>query len=90
MCESIYVEPNERFNEPWILGYADQEKVRSQFFITVGAQPQLNGQYCGFGKVIFGMNVVQSISRVPTLEDHYPISPTIIKTIEIHFNPFAG
>ena len=87
--EPVEVKGNQKFSEAFVVGYAEQEKVRSQFFITIAPQPQLNGRYCGFGKVIFGANVVQAMSRVPTLDDHYPISPTIVKTVEIHYNPFA-
>lgn len=87
--EAVEVKPNEKFCDAFVLGYAEQERVRSQFFITITPQPRLNGRFCGFGKVIFGANVVQSMSRVPTLDDHYPISPTIVKSVEIHYNPFA-
>jgi peptidyl-prolyl cis-trans isomerase-like 3 len=87
--DSIVAPSTNVFDEPFILGYAEQNRVRSQFFITVCPQPQLNGDFCGFGKVIFGTNVVQSISRIPTLEDNYPISPVAIKSIVIHYNPFA-
>lgn len=35
----------------------------SQFFITLGAQPHLNGKHTVFGKVKEGMNVVNSIKQ---------------------------
>ncbi len=35
----------------------------SQFFITFGPQPQLNGGYTIFGQVVSGMDVVNSITR---------------------------
>jgi cyclophilin family peptidyl-prolyl cis-trans isomerase len=38
----------------------------SQFFICVGNQPGFDGQYTIFGRVIDGMNVVDSIARAPT------------------------
>jgi peptidyl-prolyl cis-trans isomerase-like 3 len=81
--------PTDVFNDAWIVAYADQDPIRSQFFITVRPQPQLNGEYCGFGRVIFGANVVQAISRTPTFEDNFPVSPAMIKSATIHFNPFA-
>ena len=87
--DGVDITPNEMFDEPWILAYADQDKGRSQFFITVKPHPQLNHQFCGFGKVIYGMNVVQSISRTPTLSDNYPVYPTVLLKTHIHYNPFA-
>ena len=35
----------------------------SQFFIMQGNNPSLNGLYCGFGKVIEGMDVVDAIAK---------------------------
>ena len=35
----------------------------SQFFITFGATPQLNGRYTIFGQVTEGMDVVNNITR---------------------------
>jgi peptidyl-prolyl cis-trans isomerase-like 3 len=88
--DSVTAPPTNVFDEPWIISYADQGEVRSQFFITVGRQTDLNGHFCGFGKVIFGLNVVQSISRIPTFDDNFPISPVTINSVVIHYNPFAA
>ncbi|MCU0662820.1 MAG: peptidylprolyl isomerase [Myxococcota bacterium] len=35
----------------------------SQFFVTLSAQPHLEGQYTAFGKVTFGMDVVEQIEE---------------------------
>ncbi len=37
----------------------------SQFYITLGAQPHLDGGYTIFGKVISGMETVKAIGDVP-------------------------
>ena len=41
----------------------------SQFFICLANNPNLNGQYAAFGKVISGMETVDSISKVETAVD---------------------
>ena len=87
--ESVKVSPTSFFNEAGIISYAETENVRSQVFITVSPQPQLNGVYCGFGRVIFGMNNVVSINRIPTLSDNFPIKQVKVKSVTIHANPFA-
>jgi len=44
----------------------------SQFFITFGPTPHLNGQHGVFGRVISGMNVVQSIRLRDPQRDREP------------------
>jgi peptidylprolyl isomerase len=63
-----YFIPNENdsavFDKAGILAMANSGRDRngSQFFITFGPQPSLNGGYTIFGQVIGGMDVVQSIT----------------------------
>lgn len=56
-----------------------------QFFITVGAQPHLNGGYTIFGQVISGQDVVDKISKMPTdmAQGGKAKSPVKIERIEI-------
>lgn len=42
---------------------AGRDPNGSQFFITFGPTPQLNGGYTIFGQVISGMDVVNGITR---------------------------
>ena len=46
----------------------DPNSAGSQFYITLGAQPMLDGQYTVFGKVTEGMDVVRSIAVGDVME----------------------
>ena len=41
---------------------ADPNSSGSQFYITLAAQPSLDGQYTVFGKTVAGFDVVQKIA----------------------------
>jgi peptidyl-prolyl cis-trans isomerase B (cyclophilin B) len=57
----------------------DINSATSQFFICVGAQPGFDGQYSIFGRVIDGMNVVDSIARAPTVaKTERPVDPVVV------------
>ncbi len=50
----------------------------SQFYICLSALPQLDGKYTVFGKVIKGMDVADSISKLPRDERDIPLQPVYI------------
>ncbi len=50
----------------------------SQFYICLRDLPQLDGQYTVFGTVVKGMDVVDSISKVPCDERDIPVKPVYI------------
>jgi cyclophilin family peptidyl-prolyl cis-trans isomerase len=61
---TINAEFNSRKFERGILGMArknDPNSAGSQFYIMLGPAPHLNGQYTAFGRVISGMEVVDTI-----------------------------
>jgi cyclophilin family peptidyl-prolyl cis-trans isomerase len=56
----------------------------SQFFICAAPNPSWNGNYSIFGKVIEGMNVVDSIARAPVLPGtDRPADPVVINKITL-------
>ncbi|BDY13364.1 peptidylprolyl isomerase [Hydrogenimonas cancrithermarum] len=78
--------PNVVFDRPGILAMANAgpNTNRSQFFITVGRAPWLNGHYTIFGVVKEGMETVYNISKVSTDRRDRPRKPVkIIKATPI-------
>ena len=63
-----YTLPAEFSDTPYVRGTvgmartADPDSGGSQFFITFGEQPNLNGQYTVFGEITEGMDVVDSLA----------------------------
>ena len=55
----------------------------SQFFIMHQDAPHLDGQYAAFGKVVEGLDVVDSIASVQTGANDKPLHPVTISTIEV-------
>jgi cyclophilin family peptidyl-prolyl cis-trans isomerase len=62
----------------------DPNSATSQFFICVAPNPQWDGQYSIFGKVIEGMNVVEAICRAPVVKNgSLPLDPVVVKSVRI-------
>jgi peptidyl-prolyl cis-trans isomerase B (cyclophilin B) len=58
----------------------DEDSATSQFFICREAEPQRDGKYSIFGKVVKGMEVVDAIAAAPLIErTDRPIIPVRIK-----------
>ncbi|KAF4685104.1 Cyclin-dependent kinases regulatory subunit 2 [Perkinsus olseni] len=74
-----------------ILSFANNgpDTIGSQFFITFGRQPHLNGVYTVFGRLIDGMDTLMKIEQVPVGKKHRPTQDIVIEEIVIHANPIA-
>ena len=60
----------------------DVNSATSQFFICVAPVPQFDGNYSIFGKVIEGMNVVDSIARAPVFSNtERPLDPVVVSKV---------
>src|SRR5215510_11592340 len=58
----------------------DLDSATSQFFICASSEPQWDGKYSIFGRVIDGMNVVDTIVRAPVFPNSdRPLDPVVIK-----------
>ena len=62
----------------------DVDSATSQFFICTTSYPQWDGQYTIFGKVIDGMNVVDSIARAPMMpRTDRPMDPVVVNRVYV-------
>jgi peptidyl-prolyl cis-trans isomerase A (cyclophilin A) len=55
----------------------------SQFFVTVGETPWLNGRHTIFGQVTEGYEVIEAIAKLPTGAQDRPVDDVVIERIDI-------
>ena len=59
------------------------DSAGSQFFIMHENAPHLDGSYAAFGHVTSGIEVVDEIAGVPTDYRDKPLTPVVMKKVEI-------
>lgn len=68
----------------------EPHSATSEFYFCDGAQPELDGQYCVFGRLIDGSDTLRRILAMPTRPDNWPIeAPEIIRAYEGAPKPVA-
>ncbi|MDD5629783.1 MAG: peptidylprolyl isomerase [Elusimicrobia bacterium] len=82
------IDPRARYDRPGLVGMANfgPDTNGSQFFITVGPGPDLDGRNTLFGKVVDGLEVAVAISKVPRNElehSNRPLKPVLLKSLRI-------
>ena len=59
------------------------DSAGSQFFLMHKDAPHLDGSYAAFGKVIEGMEVVNTIAEVDTDYSDKPLTPQVMKSVTV-------
>ncbi|TYJ56828.1 hypothetical protein B9479_002438 [Cryptococcus floricola] len=62
---------------------------KSQFFITYAKQSSLDGKYSIFGKVIDGLEVLDTMERTPVNPKNRPLKEIRLERVTVHANPIA-
>lgn len=61
------------------MGNSGQNTNTSQFFVTLAASPHLDGENVAFGRVIEGLDFLQTLGSIPVDEDGKPQNNILIK-----------
>jgi peptidyl-prolyl cis-trans isomerase A (cyclophilin A) len=77
-----------KFDRPGLLGMASwgPGTSQTQFFITLGPGPDLDGLHTRFGEVLEGLETAKAIAAVPRITTDgidRPLDPPVLKTLRI-------
>jgi peptidyl-prolyl cis-trans isomerase A (cyclophilin A) len=82
----LEIHPDLKHDRAGIVGMArsqDPDSATSQFYITLGPAPHLDGKYAIFGRVIEGLEVVMAIGQVEVGPGDRPVVPVELKSISM-------
>jgi cyclophilin family peptidyl-prolyl cis-trans isomerase len=85
----VYVPPEpgvEDFSRPFRIGTTASSMQRisgAMFFVSMVAEPYLNGAHNCFGEVVEGRDVVEAICGVKTDSKRVPVTPVFIRHVTI-------
>ena len=85
--------PNLRHDRRGVVAMANNgpNTSNSQFYITYTSQPHLDNVYTVFGQITDGLEVLDSMERVPVASKKYrPLEDIVLQRITIHANPLAN
>lgn len=77
---------NDLKHTPGVLSMAramDPDSAGSQFFIMHETSPHLDGSYAAFGKVVNGLDVINTIADVRTDWNDRPMEDQVIKSVTV-------
>lgn len=80
--------PGVKFDRPGLLAMASwgAGSSQSQFFVTLGPAPDLDGRYTIFGELVEGLPVANAIAAVPRDEksgSDRPFDPPVLKSLRV-------
>jgi len=86
--ERVKAEFNDRHHELGVISMAraaDPDSASCQFFICLGATPQLDGKYTAFGKLIKGEDVLRKLGDVETAgrEHSRPVNRVALESVKV-------